>query len=267
MLEPAKDTPPNHFASTAMGAKARVPYLASLEGYRLPRIDSPLKFLGAILACNLFFTLLYLGITAVPSGTYQEAFFLLFDLNGEANFPAWYSSLQLAATSAVLFFCALAARRGAVLSSRLLVAGALTFLFLSADECVGIHEAFTGLTNHLGIDSLLIFGMGSWIYLYAGLGLFLLVLCFKDLPALWGFSRTIFSIFALGAICFVVGAVGVEIAGYYLIATDAPHSMRQIAVALEEFMEMSGVSIFLYAALCLYCRMAVTAPDPPKLTP
>ena len=67
---------------------------------------------------------------------------------------------------------------------------------------------------------------------------------------------------AAGALVFVAGGVGVELIGFYLVPGSTPY---KVATAVEEFLEMAGVSVMLYAALLVNRALAPgqsLIPDP-----
>src|SRR5262245_13261791 len=64
----------------------------------------------------------------------------LFDMDNEANFPAWYSSIQWAAVAALMAFAVFRLyKRGSKAAFPLFVIAAI-FLALSLDEVAQIHE-------------------------------------------------------------------------------------------------------------------------------
>jgi len=95
---------------------------------------NPRKVLFALLVINVAFAVLF--IVTQKTGKLE----LLFDLNGEANIPTWYSGAQL------LLIAIPAAIRGMQLREegqshwKLYILGALACIFLSADEVGMIHE-------------------------------------------------------------------------------------------------------------------------------
>ncbi|WP_326554073.1 hypothetical protein [Micromonospora sp. NBC_01813] len=170
--------------------------------------------------------------------------FLAFvDVDLEGNLPSWFSTALLLSTAAVLWHAGAsqARRRGPYARHWKLLA--VIFAFLSLDEAAQVHEA----GNALG-DTVEMAGAvdRSWVLLAMPLTVVfaLAYLGFlRHLP-----TRTRWLVAVAGTV-FVVGAVGMELAGAWLgIAHEGAASLGYLlVVAGEETMEMVGVSIFLYA--------------------
>lgn len=192
------------------------------------------------------------SLTVVALGLFREWYVTVFgfetvakDLrhlafNAEYCLPAWYSSLVLVFSAALLAITALSAARNGernVLHWALLVP---IFIGLSIDEATGVHEiVIEPMRNGLDLSGFFHFG---WVIpgtvLVAAIGLlylpFLLALPFR--------TRLMF--FAAGLL-YVGGALGMEIAGGKLLTVYGEASFPyQVAYCTEEIMEILGATLF-----------------------
>lgn len=168
-----------------------------------------------------------------------------FDVNIENNVPTFFATFLLVSCTALL----------ALIANQPAVAGreaaywrwlCLIFLFLAVDEDASLHELLIEpMKRHLPLDGPLFF---AWVIPYglAALVIGLLFLRFVlRLPA-----RTRGLVFAAGGL-YLAGALGFELlGGWYLSEYGESENMPySLLVAGEEFLEMSGVILFLYALL------------------
>jgi len=172
-----------------------------------------------------------------------KGFVRLSDVNHEANIPTWYSS-------SALLFCSLLLAR---IASAKKIEGAgyvvhwsalsLIFAFLSLDETASIHEMGTiPLQSMLSANGFFYF---AWIIPGAGFVLIVVLAYLRFLAHLPRPTRRLF--LAAGAL-FVGGAIGVEAFGGRHIFLYGGHSMTYaMIVTLEEFLEMLGIVVFIYA--------------------
>jgi hypothetical protein len=169
----------------------------------------------------------------------------LLDFNGEANAPAWYSSVLLLLGGVLL---AVVARERRATGDRFVGHWgvlSLIFLFLALDEVAAVHEKLIDpVRDALGTDGAL---LHAWIIPYV-LALALLLIVYlpflRALPA-----RTLRLVLAAGAV-YLAGAVGMEMVGGYLWARAPVRGIPIIAVmAIEETLEMVGLALFAYGIL------------------
>lgn len=169
----------------------------------------------------------------------------MFDLNLENNIPTVFSTLILMASAVLL---TVIARHAATIKHN---AGywkwlAIIFMFLAVDENASLHELFIDpIQEMLPSGGIMYVG---WIipYVLAALVIGLLYLKFVlSLP-----TRTR-NLTILSGSLYLSGAIGFELlGGWYLLprneVEDFPYSML---VMTEEFLEMSGIILFIYALL------------------
>jgi hypothetical protein len=167
-----------------------------------------------------------------------------FDLNVENNVPTFFSAFNLV-TSALLLAVVASQSRAERYSAhwRWL---AVLFAFLAVDEDASLHEMLIGPVRELlPVSGPLFF---AWIVPYglAVLAIGLLYLPFvRSLPA-----RTRVLFIAAGSL-YLAGALGIEsVGGWYFSRNGETEDLRySLLVAAEEFAEMSGIILFIYALL------------------
>ena len=168
-----------------------------------------------------------------------------FDVNIENNVPTFFSTFLLVTSAALL---ALIAGQSSVVTRdtgywRWL---SLIFLFLAVDEDASLHELLIDpMKEYLPLHGPLFF---AWVVPY-GLAVLVVGLLFlKFVLRLPAWTRGL--VFAAGGL-YLAGALGFEmIGGWYLSEDGESENMPySLLVAGEEFLEMSGIILFIYALL------------------
>lgn len=177
----------------------------------------------------------------------------LVDLDDEANFPSWYSSVQWAVVAALMGFAVYRLRkRGAKAALPLfVVAGA--FLVLSLDEIAQIHEKLS-----IGVSGKVGSGQGALKSLWLpALGLPLLILlgvAARRAKVAFDAAPGSLKMFVIGLGVFALGAFGIE-----PITSLVLHTSGAAFVWVEETMEMVGVTFLLWSAFSLAEREGILA--------
>jgi len=154
-------------------------------------------------------------------------------MDEEESFSTWFSAVFLLISSALLFLIAWAKETEAY--SRHWYGLALGFCVLSVDEVVGMHETFNTLTEV------------AWTIPATWLALILLLTYIKFLIHLSPSTR---KQFLIAGTVFLSGGLLVEhLADYYVEAFDMDNFGYYLMTALEEFLEMAGVVLFIKALL------------------
>ncbi len=169
----------------------------------------------------------------------------LFDVNKEANLPAWFSSSVLLVSSLVLWDTAREKSAAGDRFGRHWWVLAAVFLYLSLDELISLHEATSAMIRGaLGVSDEGALSQ-AWILLAAPLVLAfgLVYLRFLlHLPA-----RIRFLTVAAGC-TYVAGALGMEVPGAYVRAVHGADTLTYaVLTTIEESLEMLGAVLFLYA--------------------
>ena len=168
-----------------------------------------------------------------------------FYLGGEANVPTWYQSSTLLLAAALLALIALSKRQHHHRFASHWKWLAIIFLFMSLDEAASFHE----LSIQPIREALHLSGFLYWAWIIPGIAfalvVFLLYLRFlAHLP-----PRTRWQFLAAGAI-YIAGAVGVEsLEGRYAEHHGSENWHYAVLVHFEEFGEIFGILLFLYALL------------------
>jgi len=174
----------------------------------------------------------------------------LFRFDFEGNLPTFFATLLALSAAALLAVTALTseARRDAWQWWIL----AAVFVLVSIDEATSIHEppaaALRDLIRRGGVHF-------PWItaalVLMALLGL-LFLYQLRNLP------RPIAARFVLAGALYAAGAVGMEMVGNALIDAGQAFSLRHsISVTVEEFLEMTGLAVFVQALVVhVWARVA-----------
>ena len=185
----------------------------------------------------------------------------LFDLDGEANIPAWFSSAQLLAIALTLWTANRSRGSRPSPSRRFINLLAAGFALLSLDETAQIHETITGIIGSRYSDWVppLVSHHKAFAVLTM-IGLFgILKLFYKDVRAAWRWSRRECTICLIGVSLVLLGGSVLEAIGYRYLQKGT--LAYQIEVSGEEFLEMLGATLILRAALafardagCRACR-------------
>ena len=185
------------------------------------------------------FSLYYLG--------YDDPFEFvsLFDVDSESNIPTWYASSTLLLCSILLASIAYAKK---IDSDRYFLHwGGLSiiFLFLSMDEAASIHElAIEPLRSALNAGGFLYY---TWVVPGAAFVLIFVLVYLRFLADLPVKTRRLFLV---AGIVYVGGALGVElVGGRYADLYGEENFMYALIVTVEEFLEMAGVVVFIFALL------------------
>ncbi len=218
------------------------------ERFNVGRRIAKRIFFGLVVS-ELLLVALYASDAAM--GGEIELFHLLFNLDGEGNVPAWFSSSQLLMVSLISWLMAVSRDAFTKPRRRFWFATGLVFFILSADETAQIHEGVTGVLGERFIDWVPAYLASNWIGVVAAL--LLVGLCVKgfarDVLAVWQVSKRTALQFAFGALVYVTGAALCETIGYKVLHNDASLWLYKLEVATEEFFEMFGISIILHALL------------------
>lgn len=173
---------------------------------------------------------------------------LLTNVDSERSFPTAYSVLALFVSALIQGLIAIHPALAPARQRRgWKILGAI-FLYLSLDELLGFHElAIDPLRTHFHLDGIFYF---AWtLPAIALFGIFLLTF-FRFWLAL---PPRIRLLFLAAAMVFVGGAVGTEMVNGYYLSQAGPTLVYALLQHLEEFCEMTGIAIFIYALLSYIC--------------
>ena len=218
-------------------------------GYTFPA--KPVLLVLLSITCLL--TAASLTVFYYPGHIYTEEFVphllsglkRLFDLDSAANIPSWYASSLILTASALLAYIAYLKTPTQDAFLRYWQGLALIFLLLSADESAFFHDLLNNpLRAALGGEGFLLY---PWVAAAALVSLLVVALYLRFLGHLPAKTRWLF---VTAAVLFLGGSILIESWSSHLEALHGVESFRyEAAMTLEEFGEMSGINIFIYALL------------------
>src|SRR5215217_6573925 len=173
------------------------------------------------------------------------------DVNEETSIPTWFSSSALLLCSVLLVSIACDSEvRGAPYATRWKVLPVI-FLLLSLDEMGAFHEKLSSPTgsalNSIGLDSGALFTTSTWVVPGAGFVLVFVLAYLRFFLALPTRTRWLF---AVAGSLYVVGAGGMELLEGKEVALHGSSTLTYAAIVkTQEFLEMFGIAIFLYALM------------------
>lgn len=183
-----------------------------------------------------------------------QSIFNLFNLDGEANIPAWFSSMQLFLVGILFLFSSEWSQRHRIVSPKFLLLVGVGFIFLSLDEAAEFHEGITRGFQQIAWMPRFNGKHGIWIFVYAFVALGMAVMGIPTLKSMLKLYPRQVLIVAVGFTITLIGAVGMEIIGYlYLLDTEKVF-LYNMEVALEELFEMVGASLMLYGVILCALR-------------
>ncbi|MEG4489089.1 hypothetical protein QUB04_29130 [Microcoleus sp. D2_18a_B4] len=169
---------------------------------------------------------------------------MAFNVDGEGNIPAIYSSLALLFSSLLL---------GAIAHVKNLDSDRyknhwkiLSFIFLglSLDEIAQLHEHLIGLRSVLNATGVFYF---TWIVPFGFLVAIFLLSYSKFVFHLPVATR---KLFAAACALYIGGAMGMEMPGGYLASTTGAENVSYVIVTtIEESLEMLGIVVFIHALI------------------
>jgi len=169
-----------------------------------------------------------------------------FDLNNENNVPTFFSTFLLVSSAALLAVIA----RGSTMANGYNTSHwrwlSIIFLYLAVDEDASLHELLIEpVRDILNTGGLLFF---AWVIPYA---LAVLTIGFLYLGFVLRLPTRTRRLFIAAGCIFLTGAIGFELVGGWYLERQAETEDFTYAmlIAGEEFLEMSGVILFIYALL------------------
>ncbi len=173
----------------------------------------------------------------------------ILSVNSETSIPTFYSAYGLLTCSFLLGFVAYLTKLRQEKFLRHWQLLSLVFLYLSLDEALSFHEkAVEPLREFFGTEGFLYF---AWVIPAAILVAVFLVGYLSFLMAL---PKRIRQLFLIAGGVFVAGAIGMEMVGGKVLSLQLSEAAYILTSTCEEFLEMLGVIIFLYALLA-YLRL------------
>ena len=169
----------------------------------------------------------------------------LFNVNGEASVPTWFSSVMLLICAGLIAIIAWMKKVEQERYTRYWSVLAIIFLYLSIDEVAEIHEKLAPpLREFFGATGFLYF---SWVIAGAPLVIIFALVYLRFLFHLPPRTR---NLFILAGVLYVGGAIVVESIWAYMWyngnGSGTPYLIKSV---IEEVLEMSGIVVFIYSLL------------------
>jgi hypothetical protein len=171
----------------------------------------------------------------------MKGLFPLFDVDREANIPALYSVLTLFIAAGLAAVVAARERRDGRRFWKHWLGIALAFCWIAIDEGSHIHELTIPLGLKVARHGIFYF---AWVIPACAIIGLLTVIYFKMIFSLPSWLR---NLAILSAGVFLSGALGMEMIAGPIYEVSGPIFRYQFICAIEEFLEMSGVAIWIYA--------------------
>lgn len=207
-----------------------------------PKKTGIILLISNIVICMLSTALWYFPRKyQIPVANLDELFYL----DNEQNIPTYYSVLQLLLATLCVYLVVYIKKFN---KDRFLphwTGLCIGMFLLSADEFIMLHEKLKRFTFHIfPKDSF--FYSGSWvtmaIMLVAVVGIFYIYFFLKLPP------RTRY-LYLLSGFIFLAGALILERIGFSVLEIYGRKREFVLITMAEEFMEMSGITLFIYATL------------------
>ena len=201
-------------------------------------------FFAGIVTALLFANLVCIYLKYVLGFTFHTM--QIFHFNVEGNIPSIYSATAIFFSAFLLWSIGKLEKEKTAKRTFYWKLLTFIFIFLAIDELISIHESFSDDSKDLLGDATAGgFLHFAWIVPYAIIFGFLALFIIKFLFQLPPATR---NLFITAGIVFVAGAVGMEmIGGRYVFYNGKEELAYALMVTLEEFLEMIGIVIFIYA--------------------
>ena len=202
------------------------------------RVTVTLAVIAALLAVAGFVTQF-----RAPGETELGTWAHVFDLDEEGTLPAWFQTVLLLASGALLWKIGSSCEPGDRFSRHWkFLAG--VFVYISADENASLHETMGfWISEHFGLEH----SLGVYVWLIPALALVVALGI-----ASWKFLRhlppRIRTTMVIAAVVYVAGAAGMEIVEAIFDRWAGSFSFSLLTI-VEETLEMAGLVIFVHALL------------------
>ncbi|EAW34228.1 hypothetical protein [Lyngbya sp. PCC 8106] len=211
---------------------------------QLPLKPSNSAILASVIGFELVIVAIYLGSILLTGEPYAP-----FDMNGQMTIPSFLQAFYLFAIGLIALMLFVTERRSKLPpSGGFKLAIAILLLYATLDEIFEIHLQ---LDNWFSV-----LGKGDWMGIYLGVFSIAPAVWYKDVRKLWRVYRQEALIVLLGLTLLIVGGLGAELfKGSFrvIIGLLFQHDFiiffaEKVRVAIEEFSELLGETLILYAA-------------------
>lgn len=233
----------------AAGKSEAGTYFLNTRKIRLNPIQITQLF-GFCTACLLLLhcLTLTLGFTEILDQRLVFKLDRIFNFNGEANLPTFFSSFIMLLASGLLYVIyKLSYAPGNKNRVRPWLVLSILFLFFSLDEAIQIHEELNAPIRKLLTGPFADYFYWSWVIPYSVL---FLAIGFYTKNLILNLAKKQKKLFIVAGVLFFIGAAGIEvIEGKVFKLYGAHHISIPILYTTQELMEMMGIIIFNHALL------------------
>ena len=181
-----------------------------------------------------------------------ENFLSIFDVREEVSVPTWFSTINLLVSSCLLFCMFFLYKNSGKSKNQYWLYLAILFLLLSVDEVAGLHNKPGYLAWYIGLPHE-IFRSHAWLPF--GI-LFVILVGAALIPFLRSIDFRLALLMVLSGLVFVSGTIGFEFVAAWMEYTEFAERgtfSRNMAVLVEESLEMYGIALF---NSVLFCELA-----------
>jgi hypothetical protein len=194
-----------------------------------------------VLSLTVLSLLGQVAVHLLPDFVVRDRFAATFNVDEEANIPTLYSTLAILVCAVLLRVIARIEREGGGRLSRHWTLMSIIFFGLAVDEFLVLHEE---INYRLDLSS---FTRWSWVAI--GI-IFVFVVALIFLRMIVQLPSPVRRLFILAGLIYLSGAIVIETLGGHYVTVWGHDSMRYVlCTAAEEFLEMMGIVVFIYALL------------------
>ncbi|MEG4530881.1 hypothetical protein [Microcoleus sp. D2_18a_D3] len=181
----------------------------------------------------------------LPDYPSRDFLAMAFNVDGEGNIPAIYSSLALLFSSLLLGAIAHVKNLDSDRYKQHWKILSFIFLYLSLDEAGQLHEKFIDpMRSLLKATGVLYF---TWI---VPIGFLVAIFLFSYSKFLFHLPVSTKKLFVAATALYIGGAMGMEMPGGYLASTTGAENVSYVIVTtIEESLEMLGIVVFIHALI------------------
>jgi len=196
------------------------------------------------------------AVHRLPDFLLRDPLAAAFNVDAEGNIPSLYSALAILSCACLLWVIGRVEREASGRLSRQWKLMSIIFLGLACDEFLGFHE---GLNDNADLSGITPF---SWIAFGMGFAFIFAFIFFRTVVQL---PSPIRRLVLLAGLIYLSGAIGMEtLTGHFVLSgaigmetlngafvpVGGHEGMRYVlCAATEEFLEMIGIVVFIYALL------------------
>jgi hypothetical protein len=182
-----------------------------------------------------------LAVHFTPDFVVRDRFARTFNVDEEGNIPALYSTLTILGCAVLLRVIARIEREAGGRWSRQWTLMSIIFLGLAVDEFLAFHDEIDSRLDLSG------FTQWSWVAIGIVFVFAVAIIFFRMIVQL---PPPVRRLFILAALIYLSGAIVLEIVGGHYVTVWGHDSLRYaLCTTAEEFLEMMGVVVFIYALL------------------